>query len=391
MLSVFLKRLAFLLILISLSVSAQNTKIFWVDYKLDYGKIQSADIDGNNVQDILTEKNEPCGLVIDWQSDPQKMYFGERGASKIVRANLDGSGLEDVVTGISGIFDIEIDPVNRKIYWVRDYGNDDAVQRADMDDLNSQIEDLYTSTSESYEFYGIGLDLKNEKVYWTQANTSCNDKIRRMNFNKTGLENIIVSPQTSLIYPWDIDVVGNNIYWTDSGVGKKIIFKANLDGTQIDTVLQEVECQYFTVDTIAGKIYFAESHKIGFANLDGSGRTELITGLGTILRGINLAHNVPTTISDEYIVTSNFTLHQNYPNPFNPTTTISYQLPSISQVDLGIYNLLGQKVATLVSKMQSAGSFKVEWDASGFSSGVYFYHLETDKGFVQSRKLILLK
>ncbi|MCD4691917.1 MAG: T9SS type A sorting domain-containing protein, partial [Calditrichales bacterium] len=139
------------------------------------------------------------------------------------------------------------------------------------------------------------------------------------------------------------------------------------------------------------KIYFAESHKIGRANLDGSGRTELITGLGTILRGINLAHNVPTTISDEYIVISNFTLHQNYPNPFNPTTTISYQLPAISQVDLGIYNLLGQKVATLVSQMQSAGNYTVEWDASGFASGVFCYKLETDKGFTQSRKLVLLK
>lgn len=156
MLSIFLKGLAFLLILILLPVSAQNTKIFWTDYKRDYGKIQSADIDGNNVQDIFTEQNEPCGLVIDWQSDPQKMYFGVRGTSKIVRANLDGSDLEDVVTGISGIFDIEIDPLNRKIYWVRDSYSDDAVQRADMDGLNSQIEDIYASSSESYGFYGIG-------------------------------------------------------------------------------------------------------------------------------------------------------------------------------------------------------------------------------------------
>ena len=86
-----------------------------------------------------------------------------------------------------------------------------------------------------------------------------------------------------------------------------------------------------------------------------------------------------------------FVLHQNYPNPFNPVTTIEYQLPNASQVDLGIYNILGQKVATLVSARQPAGAYKVDWDASGFASGIYLYQLRTDNGFVQTRKLVLLK
>jgi len=60
-------------------------------------------------------------------------------------------------------------------------------------------------------------------------------------------------------------------------------------------------------------------------------------------------------------------------------------------VELSIYNILGQKVITLVSKKQPAGSYKVNWDASGFASGVYLYRLEADKGYVQTRKLILLK
>ena len=58
-------------------------------------------------------------------------------------------------------------------------------------------------------------------------------------------------------------------------------------------------------------------------------------------------------------------------------------------VELSIYNLLGQKVATLVDKEQSTGRYKVEWDASGFSSGVYMYRLETDNGFVQTKKMII--
>ncbi len=91
--------------------------------------------------------------------------------------------------------------------------------------------------------------------------------------------------------------------------------------------------------------------------------------------------NLPT----EYV------LDQNFPNPFNPTTTISYQLPYASDVELSIYNLLGQKVATLVSERQQVGHYQVSWNAGGFASGVYYYILRTDAGFVQSRKLLLLK
>jgi len=97
-------------------------------------------------------------------------------------------------------------------------------------------------------------------------------------------------------------------------------------------------------------------------------------------------------IDDNFFsVALNYTLSQNYPNPFNPTTTISYQLPISSSVNIYIYNLLGQKVADLVSKKQPPGNYRIEWNAAGFASGVYFYRLETEKGFVQSRKLVLLK
>jgi hypothetical protein len=86
-----------------------------------------------------------------------------------------------------------------------------------------------------------------------------------------------------------------------------------------------------------------------------------------------------------------FELEKNYPNPFNPRTIINYELQITNDVDLSIYNALGQKVATLVSEKQLAGSHQVEWDATGFSSGVYYYRLTTGVGFSQTRKLTLLK
>ena len=84
-------------------------------------------------------------------------------------------------------------------------------------------------------------------------------------------------------------------------------------------------------------------------------------------------------------------LLNNYPNPFNQSTSIEYQLHSLSEVELSIYNILGQKVAMLVYAKQPAGHYKVEWNANELASGLYFYRMETDKGFVQSKKLILLK
>ncbi|MBN2425732.1 MAG: T9SS type A sorting domain-containing protein, partial [Calditrichaceae bacterium] len=88
---------------------------------------------------------------------------------------------------------------------------------------------------------------------------------------------------------------------------------------------------------------------------------------------------------------NSFNLSQNYPNPFNPKTTIKYQLPEASEVILTIYNTLGQKICTLVSEHQKMGKYKVEWNASGYASGVYFYKLKTNNGFSQTKKLIVLK
>jgi hypothetical protein len=93
---------------------------------------------------------------------------------------------------------------------------------------------------------------------------------------------------------------------------------------------------------------------------------------------------------DKLAVPKSFALHQNYPNPFNPVTMINYQLPVINDVELSVYNLLGQKVATLVNERQQAGYHNVEWDASGFASGVYYYRLEAGE-FQDVKKMILLR
>jgi hypothetical protein len=90
-----------------------------------------------------------------------------------------------------------------------------------------------------------------------------------------------------------------------------------------------------------------------------------------------------------------YRLNQNYPNPFNMTTTIEYQLPKAGFVELGVYNILGQKVATLVEEHQDSGCFKVHWDGRNngggiTNSGIYIYKIKAGN-FTDTKKLILLK
>jgi len=107
--------------------------------------------------------------------------------------------------------------------------------------------------------------------------------------------------------------------------------------------------------------------------------------MGAFESAITSADETPSQSPDRFI------LKQNYPNPFNPSTSIEFSIPISEFVTLKVYNILGQEVANLVSNKLTPGNYKYIWDASGFASGIYYYKLFTDNGFVQTRKLILMK
>jgi len=85
-----------------------------------------------------------------------------------------------------------------------------------------------------------------------------------------------------------------------------------------------------------------------------------------------------------------FSLEQNYPNPFNPSTSIKYQVSSISNVSLKVYDILGNEVSTLVNEIQPAGIYEVDINASALTSGVYFYKLQAGS-FSETKKMLLLR
>jgi hypothetical protein len=110
---------------------------------------------------------------------------------------------------------------------------------------------------------------------------------------------------------------------------------------------------------------------------------------GTITKYIEL-YTVTDVKTSAGILPSEYSLMQNYPNPFNPSTVIEYSIPQSGFVTLEIYNLLGEKVASLVNGMQEAGRYEVNFDASSFASGIYFYNLKSGS-FNSVKKMLLMK
>jgi hypothetical protein len=109
------------------------------------------------------------------------------------------------------------------------------------------------------------------------------------------------------------------------------------------------------------------------------GTLELVEGTGTASEEV--AAEIPNKIS----------LSPNYPNPFNPSTTIEFGLPQSARATIDVYNMYGQRVATLVDDQRAAGTYRVSFDASGLPSGTYLYQLSIDGNVMESQKMILIK
>ena len=159
------------------------------------------------------------------------------------------------------------------------------------------------------------------------------------------------------------------------------------------------------------KLYTVGSLGVGIYNLDGI-LPELVEYGGRAGSILDVEGNILATsnggaihiyrlgddsqpVPEPELLPSSFALSQNYPNPFNMGTIIEYSLPISSRVEIVVYNILGQRVSTLVDEDKPAGEYTTHWDGTDYSgdyvaSGVYFYRLQTND-FVNSKKMILLK
>lgn len=104
----------------------------------------------------------------------------------------------------------------------------------------------------------------------------------------------------------------------------------------------------------------------------------------------NTKYGIKTNIEKSRELPNQIKLYQNYPNPYNPTTTIYYSIPHPSYITIIIFDALGREIETLVSEEKSSGNYKIEFDGSKLSSGIYFYRIQAGD-FLETKKMILLK
>jgi hypothetical protein len=120
-------------------------------------------------------------------------------------------------------------------------------------------------------------------------------------------------------------------------------------------------------------------------------RAELVSNPSQFIE-LDFRINTSQTIGITQInsLAKEFTLGQNYPNPFNPVTNINFSIPKSEFVSLRVYDILGREVKALVSQSLTAGEYEVNFDASGLSSGMYYYSLRAGDN-VSVKKMVLVK
>ncbi len=166
---------------------------------------------------------------------------------------------------------------------------------------------------------------------------------------------------------------------------------ANLDATANEKV--DAAVQFLVGSNDSTKIHMLEDAQFNLAFVEGdeSGGVHNHKYTKAILNYvIEKSNDIVTDVNDNSTPVKEFALYQNYPNPFNPTTTIQYTIPKSSIVTIDVFDLLGNKIVTLVNKYQTAGAHQTHFEGSNLSAGVYFYRMKAG-GFESSKKFILLK
>jgi len=144
-----------------------------------------------------------------------------------------------------------------------------------------------------------------------------------------------------------------------------------------------------------GKVYIVKDSQINLAKKASGSNFQWPTFKGNNRR-TGFIDDITDIKKSKKILPTKYSLFQNYPNPFNPTTKIRYSLPFASDVELSVYNLVGQKIQTLFKGTHNAGFYELNFNASNLASGVYLItfkakSIDGKKTFNKTDKILLLK
>ena len=393
----------------NIAVDASSGKVYWTEKTgASSGTINSANLDGTSVTELTSILSVPMGITVD--ATGNNLYW-TNARGRIQRANLDGSGIQNVVQDLSGPTDIVVS--NGFIYWTEG-GN--SVRRVSMSGQK-----IVGDIAANLGTVG-GLAVGGGKVYWTEQTGASGGSVNGANLDGTNLETLA----TLLSAPMGItvDTAGSKLYWTNA---RGRVQRANLNGSGIQNVVDGLgnpgeivisnsistltgtpltpPVSYATYDvnkdgavdnTDAGLVIDALETNNARYDVNGDGavdfldvvlvfdnRDDNVAGAPTIV-GMKLSAVQIDIIQEQIdllIATNDRSpaamrtlvylqqllvtetrpektqLFANYPNPFNPETWIPYELATDTHVRITIYNTQGVVIRTLQFGHQSAGYY----------------------------------
>ena len=333
-----------------LAVDMGGGKVYWTKQTINnIGRIQSADLDGTNIQTVKETIAVPYDIAFD--AERRRLYW-TTSFGKIQSINVDGTDFRgDFITDLENPQHIAFDMEARRLYWTAAdgiwsiyTGNDTGIpRRLDKEDLDKVR----------------GIAVFDDVVYWTEQ-TSSGGRVRSM--NRAGSGDKLLAVTESIPAGIAVDPVGGRVYWTTS---RGEIQSASLTGAQT--------------------VVIREDEPAGIA-LGGA--------------AVVWAPTAPSAPSISPAISVENTLLANYPNPFNPETWIPYQLSASADVSVSIYAVDGRLVRRLDLGHQTAGIYQSKslaayWDGRNafgerVASGLYFYTL-TAGDFTATRKMLIRK
>ena len=329
------------------------------------------------------------GLAIDMGGG--KVYWTERtidNMGRIQSADLDGTNIQTVKETIAVPYDIAFDAERRRLYWTTSFGK---IQRINVDGTDFRG-DFITGLENPQH---IAFDVEKRRLYWTAADGIWNIYTD----NDTGIPRPLEKGDLGEV--GGIAVFDDVVYWTEqtNGLGRVRFMNRAGSGDKLLAVTESIPAG-IAVDPVGGKVYWTTSHGIQSAPL--TGETVVIREdepAGIALGGPAVVQALAAPSLSPVVSVEN-TLLANYPNPFNPETWIPYQLSASADVSVSIYAVDGRLVRRLDLGHQSAGVYRSRsraayWDGRNefgerVASGLYFYTL-TAGDFTATRKMLIRK
>ncbi len=314
-------------------IDTLNKMIYWINgglfHNKNISKIIRSDIEGNNKELLLSVSDIGIPVDLALSIKHKKVFISDKNDNSIKRMNLDGSGLETIISGLDYVTSLFVDENNSKLYWIDPHG--EKIQRSNLDGTN--IEDVITKDLKSC--WNIAISNLQSKIYWTNISGSA-------------------------------------------------IYKANLDGSNIEKVYKSTIPNFnrpkdLFIDEVDEKIYFSTTNPETIKRCDFNGEN-----VEDLKMKVKISSDLMILYNTDYKVDSekrkaNISIN---PNPFSESIHIK------SDIAIKSFSLLNS-VGQLIKKYENVNYLEYCFnDFPLLTRGIYFLYIELDNGLFQSVKLV---